>query len=58
MVYTERGWSGDLPGIKALVFLSPELEKAVTVKILFLSLPVEGSLAKSLVAPGGGHTTK
>lgn len=43
---------------KALVFLSPELEKAVTVKILSLSLPVEGSLAESLVAPGGGHTTK
>lgn len=33
-------------------------QKLLQVKILFLSPLVEGSLIKSLEAPGGGHTTK
>lgn len=59
MVYTEGvGQRPTWHCQKPWCFCPQKLEKAVTMKILFLSLPVEGSLAKSLVAPGGGHTTK
>lgn len=59
MVYTEEvGQRPTWHCQKPWCFCPQKLEKAVTMKILFLSLPVEGSLAKSLVAPGGGHTTK
>lgn len=33
-------------------------QKLLQVKILFLSLPVESSLTKSLETPGGGQTTE